>query len=344
MQFYLSIFAFLVFYLFLSNFLLKKFNFSLDKEATDENHKSLLRQDNSTPLSGTFYFLPIILLLFYNLDSQIMVCCSLLFLLGLFADLKILTSYKLRLCFQFLLISSLFLVSEDIKIDTRILFINDLMNYDLTRILICTFFFMVLINGFNLIDGTNCLCSFNFLIVSFFLYLLIKNSNTSFIYGELDIFILILASSIFLIFNFFGKNFLGDGAAYGLGFLFGYFLLKISMMNNNISPYFIANLLWYPAFENLFSIVRRNFSKSNNYLPDNNHLHQMIFKFFKKKKIFKKNFLLSSIVGISINSILFLNYFIGYNYFNNSKIQIMLISSSIFLYLISYYLFNKKLG
>ena len=55
-----------------------------------------------------------------NLDSQIIVCCSLLFLLGLFADLKILTSYKLRLCFQFLLISSLFLVSKDIKIDTRI--------------------------------------------------------------------------------------------------------------------------------------------------------------------------------------------------------------------------------
>jgi UDP-N-acetylmuramyl pentapeptide phosphotransferase/UDP-N-acetylglucosamine-1-phosphate transferase len=181
MQFYLSIFAFLVFYLFLTNFLLKKLNFSLDKEATDENHKSLLRQDNSTPLSGTFYFLPIILLLFYNLDSQIIVCCSLLFLLGLFADLKILTSYKLRLCIQFLLISSLFLVSKDIKIDTRIIFINELMNYDLTRILICTFFFMVLINGFNLIDGTNCLCSLNFLIISFFLYLLIKNSNTSFI-------------------------------------------------------------------------------------------------------------------------------------------------------------------
>ena len=122
----------------------KEIRISLDKELNNENHKSLLRQDNSTPLSGTFYFLPIVLLLFYNLDLQIIVCCSLLFLLGLFADLKILTSYKLRLCFQFLFISSLFLVSEDIKIDTRILFINDLMNYDLTRILICTFFFMVL--------------------------------------------------------------------------------------------------------------------------------------------------------------------------------------------------------
>lgn len=343
MQFYLSIFTFFVFYLFLTNFLLKKFNFSLDKEAKDENHKSLLRKDNSTPLSGTFYFLPIILLLFYNLDLQIIICCSLLFLLGLFADLKILTSYKLRLCFQFLLISSIFLISKDIKIDTRIIFINELMNYELTRILICTFFFMVLINGFNLIDGTNCLCSLNFLIISIFLYLLIKNSNSSFIDADLNIFILILALSIFLIFNFFGKNFLGDGAAYGLGFLFGYLLLKVSMINN-ISPYFVANLLWYPAFENLFSIMRRNFSKSNNYLPDNNHLHQMIFKFLKKKKFFKKRFILSSIVGISINSILFLNYFIGFNYFNNSKIQIVLISSSIFLYLISYYLFNKKLG
>lgn len=344
MQFHLTIFAFLFFYLLLTNFFLKKFNFSLDKEAIGENHKSLFRKDSSTPLSGTFYFLPIIFLLFYNLDLKIIACCGLLFLLGLFADLKIITSYKLRLILQFLLISSLFFISKEIKIDTRILFINNLMNYDFARILICTFFFMVLINGFNLIDGANCLCSLNFLIISFFLYLLIKNSNISFMYGELNVLILLISLSIFLILNFFGKNFLGDGAAYGLGFLFGYFLLKISMTNDNISPYFIANLFWYPAFENLFSIIRRNFSKSNNYLPDNNHLHQLIFKFFRKKEFFKKNFILSSFIGISINTILFLNYFIAYKNFSNSIIQIILISSSIFLYLISYYFFNKKLS
>ena len=158
-----------------------------------------------------------------------------------------------------------------------------------------------------------------------------------------EINILMLSLSIFLLFNFFGKNFLGDGAAYGLGFIFGYFLLKISLINNNISPYFIANLLLYPAFEILFSILRRNFSKDNNYLPDNDHLHQLIFKFFKKKKIIKKNFLLSSLTGISINSILFLNYYIGFNYHNNTMIQITLIISLIFLYLISYYFLNKKL-
>tara|TARA_A100001015_G_C14976317_1_gene707419 strand:- start:395 stop:1423 length:1029 start_codon:yes stop_codon:yes gene_type:complete len=342
MQFYFYIFVILGIYLFLTNFSLKKFNLSLDKEEADEKHKSLLRKDNSTPLSGTFYFLPIVIILFYNLDLKIIICSSLLFVLGMLADLKIITSYKLRLIFQFLLISSIFFFSSEIKIDTRIMLIDNLMNYELTRILISTFFFMVLINGFNLIDGTNCLCSLNFFIISIFIYLLIKNSNIAFINTEINI--LIIALLIFLVLNFFGKNFLGDGAVYGLGFIFGYFLLKISLLDNNISPYFIANLLWYPAFENLFSIVRRNFSKSNNYLPDNNHLHQLIFKYFKKKKIIKKNFILSSFIGISINSILFFNYLIGFNSFNNSMIQIMLISSSIFLYLIAYYFFDKKLG
>ena len=270
------------------------------------------------------------------------VCCSLLFLLGLLADFKIITSYKLRLIFQFLLISSLFFISKDIKIDTRIIFINNLMNYDLTRILICTFFFMVLINGFNLIDGTNCLCSLNFLIISIFLYLLFLNSNIVLINNELSV--LVVSLLIFLILNFFGKNFLGDGAAYGIGFLIGYLLLKISMINESVSPYFVANLLWYPAFENLFSIIRRNFSNSNNYLPDTNHLHQLIFRYFKKKKLIKKNFILSSLIGISINSILFINYLIGFENFNSSIIQIILISSSIFLYLVSYYFFYKKLG
>ena len=220
----ISIFFFLFFFLLAINYLLKKFDLSLDRQTVNEKHKTLLREDGAIPLSGTFYFLPIILTLFYNLDLKMIFCCSLLFLLGLLADLKIVTSYKLRLIFQFLLISSLFYISKDIKIDTRIIFINNLINYDLTRILICTFFFMVLINGFNLIDGTNCLCSLNFLIISIFLYLLIINSYTMSINDELSIFVVSL--SIFLLFNFFGKNFLGDGAAYGLGFLIGYLLLK----------------------------------------------------------------------------------------------------------------------
>ena len=296
MQFYFFIFLFSIFYLLIINFSLKKFNISLDKEISGEQHKSLLRKNSSTPLSGTFYFLPIILILFFNIDIRIIIFCSLLFLLGLAADLKIITSYKLRLILQFLFISGLFFFSEDIVIDTRISLINDLMNYDLIRILLCTFFFMVLVNGFNLIDGTNCLCSLNFLLIIFFIFLLINKSNINYINNE--IVILGISSLIFIIFNFFGKNFLGDGATYGVGFILGYILLNISLKDYNISPYFIANLLWYPAFENLFSIIRRHVLEKNNYLPDNDHLHHLIFKFYKKNFFKKDDFVLSSIIGI----------------------------------------------
>ena len=341
MQLYLYISFFLIIYLLIINFFLKKSNLSLDKELNNENHKSLLREDNSTPLSGTFYFLPIVLILFY-LDTTFIIFCSLFFILGLLADLKVITSYKLRLIFQFLFFSLLFFINKDIIIDTRIAFIDDLMNNNLTRILICTFFFMVLINGFNLIDGTNCLCSLNFTLILFFTYLLIINLNVNYLNEELKI--LLFPIIFFLILNFFGYNFLGDGAAYGLGFLIGYFLLKISLINNSISPYFIANLLWYPAFENFFSIMRRTFSKTNNYLPDNDHLHQLIFKFYKKKSNIKKNFLLSSLVGLSINSILFINYLIGFNYYNHTMTQVILIIVGILIYLIFYYTLKKKLG
>ena len=113
MQFYLFTFVILVFYLLLTNFFLKKFNFSLDKDAINEKHKSLLRKDSSTPLAGTFYFLPLIILLFYDLDTNLIFCCAMLFFLGLLADIKIVTSYKLRLILQFLLIASIFYISKE---------------------------------------------------------------------------------------------------------------------------------------------------------------------------------------------------------------------------------------
>ena len=76
----------------------------------------------------------------------------------------------------------------------------------------------------------------------------------------------------------------------------------------------------------------------------NDHLHQLIFKFYKKKSNIKKNFLLSSLVGLSINSILFINYLIGFNYYNHTMTQVILIMVGILIYLIFYYILKKKLG
>ena len=332
---------FLASFLIIINIVLKKYNISLDKISIGEKHKSLLRSGNSTPLSGTYFFLPIVLFLFFQTDLIVVIFCSLFFLLGLLSDLKITSSYKLRLLVQFLFLSLLFFISKEITISTRIAFIDNLMNYNLTRILVCSFFFMVLINGFNLIDGTNCLCSLNLLIITIFIFLLVRDLNLNFINNEL--YILIISLAVFLLFNFFGKNFLGDGAAYGLSFLVGYILVKIAITNNVISPYFVANLLWYPAFENLFSMLRRNFSNKNNYLPDNDHLHQLIFKYLNTKKFTNKTFLLSSFVGIIINLVLFIFFYIGYIFYNHTITQIALILSGICLYLITYYALKYKL-
>tara|TARA_X000000368_G_C22858516_1_gene635458 strand:- start:195 stop:800 length:606 start_codon:yes stop_codon:yes gene_type:complete len=201
---------------------------------------------------------------------------------------------------------------------------------------------MVLINGFNLIDGTNSLCSLNFLIISVFTYLIVNKMNINFINNELNILIILIL--IFFTFNFFGRNFLGDGAAYGIGFLLGYILVKVSLIDQSISPYYIANLFWYPAFENLFSILRRTFKSINNYLPDNDHLHHLIYKYLKRKNITKKNFLLSSLVGLIINFVLIINYSIGYIYLTSTVVQSVLIVSGVFLYLVVYYSLVKKIN
>ena len=50
---------------------------------------------------------------------------------------------------------------------------------------------------------------------------------------------------------------MGDSGAYILGLFFGFTLIHFSNDNIDISPIYILVLLWYPAFENLFSILRK---------------------------------------------------------------------------------------
>ena len=92
---------------------------------------------------------------------------------------------------------------------------------------------------------------------------------------------------ILFFFNLFELLYLGDGGSYLLGVFFGILLIDIYNNNNSISPYYVMNLLWYPAYENLFSIIRKISIKYSAFKPDNLHLHQLIylnFNGFLKKK------------------------------------------------------------
>ena len=90
------------------------------------------------------------------------------------SDLKLLTIPKIRLFLQFLLVITFLIFSKEIKIDTRIDLLNEFMDHQ-TEGLICSFFIVVLINGFNFIDGVNNLCSLNFLLITIFLYFTAKD-------------------------------------------------------------------------------------------------------------------------------------------------------------------------
>ena len=63
--------------------------------------------------------------------------------------------------------------------------------------------------------------------------------------------------SILLIFNLFNFFYLGDNGIYLLSVFTGYILINLINQNYNLSPYFIACLLWYPSFELLFSMIRK---------------------------------------------------------------------------------------
>ena len=289
-------------YLFLLNKILITKNICLDQVTKKEKHKQLAYL-SSVPLSGSFFLAPIVIFLFYKISIFFVLFCLSMIGIGLLSDFKLIVSPKKRFLFQFLVLVLFVYFLSDLKIDLRIEMLNIIMNNNLIRIIIISFFFLVLLNGYNFIDGINNLASLNILIVLIFCYLLSDNYQKELLTDSL--LILILCNIVFVAFNFFGKNFLGDGGVYGLSFLVGFVLIYLSLISNEISPYFIAHLLWYPAFENLFSIVRRSFSKKKNYLADNNHLHQLLFRLLSNKNFFNKKYLTSSFTGILINFYLF---------------------------------------
>ena len=143
------------------------------------------------------------------------------------------------------------------------------------------------INGTNFIDGVNCNVIGYYFLITIVLFKLDLFKENSFDLILIKNWIAILF--VVYILNFFNKLFLGDNGSYFLGFIYSCLLINLYLQNQYLSPFFIILLLWYPAFENLFSLIRKlNFKKSP-FKPDQNHLHQLLFFLLKKKKYLMKN-------------------------------------------------------
>mgnify|MGYP001321997875 CR=1 FL=1 len=164
--------------------------------------------------------------------------------------------------------------------------------------------------------------------------------NEFFINKDL-LFYFIFFITILLILNLFNLLMLGDAGASTLSFFVGFLIIKCHNFNPNISPYFFITLLWYPCFENLFSILRKLILKKNPLNPDNSHLHHHIFLFIKSK--FKiKSLWANNISSLIINLFNLIVLYSGSVNPHNTSLQIQLIFFSIISYTFIYF-FLKRL-
>ena len=217
--------------------------------------------------------------------------------------------------------------------DTRLIFLDNILQNNFINYLFVSFCVLIIINGSNFIDGMNTLCIGYYLLISA-IVLYLQINQIIFIKDISMIYIFNLIFFAFLL-NLSNQLYLGDSGSYLLGFSFSIFLISIYKYNQFISPFFIVLLLWYPSYENLFSIIRKNIIKRSPMYPDAKHIHQLIFFYINKKYnlgIFSANTLTAQMINF-YNLVIF---FVGLNFINNSKIQIFLILLSVTIYTLAY--------
>lgn len=298
------------------------------------------------PLTGGILLFLSSLFFFDQINKFFYLSIFSIFLLGFFSDLKIIISPRLRFVLQILFIF-LFVFYHDLQIsNVRISFIDQLLEYKNFSYVFVIFCILIVVNGTNFIDGLNGLVLGYFFIILLTLYNLDLLQNTNISKTELEYFLIFLF--YLLLFNLFNKLYIGDSGSYFLGFVFGALLIFIYKNNENISPFFIVLLLWYPCFENLFSIIRKLRFNLSPLVSDNKHFHQLLFYFFKKK------INLSNLTSNNLSSLL-INFFnlsiilMGSSNIYNSQLQIGLIILNILIYIFIYirlfdFRFKKKLN
>ena len=294
-----------------------------------DNHQKFTFSE-SIPLTGG---LILILTSYYYLNLIIFSYAIFIFLLGFFSDIKKFNSPKLRFIVQTLIVFIAVYFSSITVTETKINFLDQFLEYDIFKLLFSIFCILIVINGYNFIDGVNTLLIGYCMIISSSLYYL--NLNDIEISQIIDFYNLIPVLLALLILNFFNKLYLGDGGAYFLGLLFALCLINTYQINNNISPYFIVCLLWYPAFENLFSILRKKNLSRSPLDPDTNHLHQIIFLYLKKNFNIKSIYL-NTATGTIINIYNLICIAIATQFYSHTKTQLLIITLNIIVYIFLY--------
>ena len=206
------------------NFIFKKKSFLLN--STGDLHQKFL-SSSDIPLTGGLILL-MLLLIFSSENYVNNIFFIVIFLVGIFSDLKKLKSPPLRLVLQIAsVISAVFFLNVFVE-TTRVVFIDELLSNFSFKFFFTVFCILIIINGCNFIDGANTLLlGYILIILSILKYLSLGIIELSELFN-----IDILISVIFVIFvlNFFNKLYLGDGGSYLIGMIISLFLIHIMLM------------------------------------------------------------------------------------------------------------------
>lgn len=229
---------------------------------------------------------------FTNMEPNFLFLISLiiLFFLGLQDDLLVLTP-KVKLLGQIAAISMV-VVFSDFKLNNFYgLFGIGLLDF-YTSNLLTVFFFIVIINSFNLIDGIDGLAGLVGLLFS------LVSGIVFWFRGEYEFaivsFTLLGSLAAFLYFNFSKKNkiFMGDTGSMLVGFIMAFLALKMLQTKETLFLSINTNILvfalfFYPILDTVrIFIVRYFIMNCSPFKADKNHIHHKYLHFgFKHWKI-----------------------------------------------------------
>ena len=198
-----------------------------------------------------------------------------IFIFSFYEDLKQSLSPVFRLLVLFL--GSLIFISFTKLPDINITLLNFANDQSFIKAILFILSLMLLMNGFNFIDGLNGLSSFNFFsILLSVIYIGHFYNDDVLVNITLSIFII---SIIIFSFNFpFGKIFLGDSGSYIYALFSGALIIFLFERNSQLPTLLAMVILAYPITEMIFSILRKLFNKYSPLKPDLKHLHHLVFK------------------------------------------------------------------
>ena len=330
MNLILYLFLILIFLYFINRIFLK-YNFLVSE--TGDRHQRFASK-NKIPLSGGIFLFSSFL---YMVDDNILsfiLFCFIVLLLGLFSDLKYIKSAFIRFLFQILIVLSFVVFNKLLILNTNIYLLDKFLNNEFLNYFFVCFCILIIINGSNFLDGLNTLNIGYYLLISLVIYYL--ESHQMLTINGININYVLSVIIILYLINFLNKIYLGDSGSYLFGFAFAIFLINIYSWNQNISPFFIILLLWYPSYEILFSIIRKNVMNKSPMTPDTNHLHHQIFYMIKKR--FKFSIYYSNVLTANLINLYNLGVFIiSLNHISNSQIQFLLILLNIITYTFIYF-------